>query len=372
MTMRNNPLDELIVCNIEISNPASSDVSFDSILLIVEAPGVSGSKTMTKTMAISKADELIDYGYTTEDAAYIAANVAFSQSPSPSELYICQRAVTSASDVEPKEYEDITLTLARAAMECGFYGFSITSFNAVSADVNSAIEWCEANEKLMAVEYTKYDEFPVTNTSYARSFCLFAGLADGYEVDAQPEVNKYANLANMAKCFGYQPGSETWHLKELSGIVPSALSTEQKNDLDSKNVTSFRRYVNSNVTFGGKVLAGEWIDVIRFRDWLKAEIQKNVFNAMKANPKVPFTDNGIGLVKNAMNKALLDGEAYGGIAPTEYDENGTAIPGYTVTVPKASSLTESQRKSRVLPNCKWTARLAGAIHLTEISGHLTF
>lgn len=60
------------------------------------------------------------------------------------------------------------------------------------------------------------------------------------------------------------------------------------------------------------------------------------------------------------------------IAPTEYDDDDNPIYGYTVTVPKASDLTEAERKSRKLTGCKWSARLAGAIHAVEISGNLTF
>ena len=93
---------------------------------------------------------------------------------------------------------------------------------------------------------------------------------------------------------------------------------------------------------------------------------------MKANRKVPFTDNGIGLIEGAMEAALKKGMDVGGIAKTEYDENGNPIPGYVVYVPKASSLTEAERKNRVLPGCHYKARLAGAIHATEIEGFLTF
>lgn len=78
--MNNNPLDDIVKCNVEISNPASNDATFDSILLVVKGPEASGEKTMSKTTAISQADELLDYGFTTEDAAYVAATVAFSQS----------------------------------------------------------------------------------------------------------------------------------------------------------------------------------------------------------------------------------------------------------------------------------------------------
>ena len=67
--MKNNSLDDIIKCNVEISNPASNDVTFDSILLVVPGPEAGGEKTMDKTTAITKADELLDYGFTTEDTA---------------------------------------------------------------------------------------------------------------------------------------------------------------------------------------------------------------------------------------------------------------------------------------------------------------
>ena len=65
--MRNNPLDDIVKCTVEISSPASNDATFDSILLIVPEPKTPGESTMNGVTAISKADELLDYGFTTED-----------------------------------------------------------------------------------------------------------------------------------------------------------------------------------------------------------------------------------------------------------------------------------------------------------------
>ena len=36
--MKNNPLDDLVKCSIEISSPASGDETFDSILVVVAPP----------------------------------------------------------------------------------------------------------------------------------------------------------------------------------------------------------------------------------------------------------------------------------------------------------------------------------------------
>ena len=70
--------------------------------------------------------------------------------------------------------------------------------------------------------------------------------------------------------------------------------------------------------------------------------------------------------------ALKRGQAMGGIAPTEYDEDGNATPGYTTTVPRARDLTQAERASRQLKGCKFTARLAGAIHYVEVHGTLEY
>ena len=360
--MKNNSLDDIVKCTIDISSPASSDTSFDSILLVVPEPKNVGEKTMEKTTAVTKADELLDYGFTVEDVAYKAALIAFSQSPAPNELYVCIRKVNE---------ETITEVLVKASTEASFYGVHITDFKNES-DVNEAIVWAEANEKLFGFEYTDYDACPVKNFSYYRSFGMYTGEASGYEAGEQPSENEYAALAWMAKCFGYSPGTETWHLKELAEIVPSALSTDKKMELAKKNINTFLRYAGTNCTIGGCTLAGEWIDVIRFRDWLKSEMQTRVFNVIKSNRKVPFTDHGIGLIEGVMESTLKDGQDIGGIAPTEYDEDDNEILGFQVFVPKASELTEAERKSRKLTGCRYTARLAGAIHIVEMEGYLTF
>ena len=409
--MKNNRLDDLIKCNIEISSPALGNASFDSILLVVPEPGKARSrakskvagKILEKTTAIVSADDLLDYGFTVEDTAYKAATVAFSQSPSPALLYVCVRQQTEAdtetdaiktgteegetgtdreevSVEEPSAggsitkpgatgYEDIRTTLARAEAEISFYGFHLTEFRS-PADLSAAVAWAEANEKLFCFEYFDYHNCPITNFSYYRSFGLYSGGAVGQE--ELPDGNRYAALAWMAKCFGYDPGTETWHLKELATVAPTALGMTEKLELAGKHINTFLRYAGANCTVGGYTLAGEWIDVIRFRDWLKAEIQIRVFNILKTNRKVPYTDGGIALIEGAMESTLKEGQGIGGIAQTGYNSDGEALPGYQVHVPLAGELTEADRKSRRLIGCRFTARLAGAIHLLELNGFLTF
>ena len=66
MALKNNPLDDIVKCNVEIAEPASDDASFDSILVVVAAPTATGRLTTSKAFAVSSADELLEYGYTTK------------------------------------------------------------------------------------------------------------------------------------------------------------------------------------------------------------------------------------------------------------------------------------------------------------------
>jgi hypothetical protein len=176
----------------------------------------------------------------------------------------------------------------------------------------------------------------------------------------------------MSRCFTVTPGGETWALKQLAGVKVDALTETEYTVLKAKNVNTFERFRNLSLTQNGKVAAGEWIDVIRFRDFLEEEIKVNVVNAMINRNKVPYTDAGIAIIEAAIRQALARGQATGGIAPTEYDENGNENLGYTVTVPLAANISPNQKASRILEDVQFTARLAGAIHVVEIDGSLTY
>ena len=153
---------------------------------------------------------------------------------------------------------------------------------------------------------------------------------------------------------------------------PSELTTTEMNALAGARLNYFVKVGNKNITMNVKVIGDEWADVIRFRDWLKNDMQVRVVNLFITRPKVPYTDPGIALVQNQMIASLKAGQDAGGIAPTEYDEDGNEIPGFITSVLLSASLSASEKASRKLTKCKFTARLAGAIHFVEIKGTLTY
>ena len=365
MSVRNS-LDDIVSIDISIASPASSAESFSGILHISSQPGGVVTETLPSVIVITAAKDLLEFGFTEEHETYIASAVAFNQNPSPAELFIAPRVRQEG------QYENINDTLNRSADYDGWYGITLDAeFQAVPEDVENVQKWAETNNKLFGYTVMDYDTLAVSNLYY-RSFALYAGNVP--DVDEQPRENSYAALALMAKCFGYEPGSETWAEKQLNSISPGRLNATQKKSLDSKQVTYFTTYAGKNITsaHGGKVLANEWIDVIRFRDWLRNDMQLKVFNLKIANPKLAYTNAGITAVQGKMEEALKDGQRAGGIAETEYDSDGNEVPGYKTSVPNAMDISDTQKASRILPDCKFSARIAGAIQVTKITGQLTY
>lgn len=235
-----------------------------------------------------------------------------------------------------------------------------------------AAEWTEANEKLFITATAEAD---VLNPAIATD--LISVLKDTryyrtavlYHTNAATE---YPDAAWAARVFTIQPGGETWALKQLASITPSNLTATQKQTIVTKGGNTFEFYQEQiALTNPGKVAAGEWIDVIRFRDWLKDTIQVNMVQMMINRDKVPYTDPGIQLCVSNLRKSLQEGQNVGGIAPDELDSAGDTVPGFVITYPRSVEIASSIKASRIL-SLGFVARLAGAIHVVQITGALAY
>ena len=251
-----------------------------------------------------------------------------------------------------------------------WYGVALMSRN--QDDILSMAAWTEAHRKLFGTAIAEEGAKVATNytdtgyllmkENYFRTFWFYHKTAD----------SDFPEVAVMARCFAISPGGETWANKRLAGVEGDGLTETEFNAIVGKNGNTFENFRNVAITQRGMVAAGEWIDIIRFRDWLQEEITTRVFDALVNTDKIPYTDAGIAIIENQIKSALELGQRRGGIAPDEEDENGNLNLGFVVTVPRASSISASQKASRILEDVTFTARLAGAIHAVEIKGNLTY
>lgn len=344
-------LDNIVNCKISIESPVEDGSSFGTILLIGDEP-LTAKDGLKDVGLYASLAEVLAAGWKEDSGMYQAAMTAFVQDPKPEHIYIAVRKMEGSAP------EEITETVRRALETSGWYGLALVDADAENGDYDKTADLIETTEKIFAFS-TQAEKNPVTNNVYLRTFGIYS-------------ENPYAHIAWMAKVFNHDPGSETWAFKTLNGITASSLTSEQTRDLENENLNYYISCAGRNITRNGKMVGGEWIDVIRFRDWLKNQMQIQIYRLFIKNPKIPYTDAGIALIENQMEAVLKAGQTAGGIAETEYDEDENEISGYTVTVPKAASLSSEQRARRVLPDCKFTARLSGAIHAVELRGNLVF
>lgn len=271
--------------------------------------------------------------------------------------------------------EAVTDALAAVSSEMdNWYGLVITSRD--EDDVKEAASWAEANEKLFGTCSADPNVIDSGSSTDIASDLQSKNQFRSFVMYSPQAATEYPEAALMANRFVWYAGQETWANVQLAGVTSVNYNGSQKVTATDRNVTLFDAIRNFSVTQGGRVAAGEWIDVIRLRDQLVESIKVSVAGMMvratNSSGKVPYTDDGIQLVVNAIRDPLDLNVRRGGIAPEELDEYGNVIPSYTISAPRNSQVPTNDKANRILRDVKFTARLAGAIHVVEVRGSLVY
>ncbi|WP_454691130.1 hypothetical protein [Achromobacter aloeverae] len=304
------------------------------------------------------------------DAVAVGADITLTARVDGTPFGMSVKGNLTVGQVESTETPSVALAACREESD-DWYGLALASRD--TADVLDAAEWAESNNKLFCASSFQAGivDAAVNNDlatqcqqkQYFRTHVWYHGSAAAEALDMAIQSNR----------FTFYPGQETWANVRLAGITYDNLREDQAKAAFAKNANTFEQFRNFAITQGGKVAAGEWIDVIRFRDWLAEQIKINVVSQIiNAGGKVPFTDDGIQIIANGVRAALLLGQKRNGIAPTEQDDAGNAIPGFLIQVPRSVNISANDKANRILRDLKFSARLAGAIHVAELQGSLTY
>lgn len=237
-----------------------------------------------------------------------------------------------------------------------WYALVLTSH--VSADVQAAAAWVEAETKLFITSSSDAEILNAGSTTDI-AYILNAAAYERTAVLYSATDTTFPEAAWLGKQLPTDPGSTTWMFKTLSGVTFDALTDTQSLAARAKEANTYESIAGVNMTQEGTVASGEYIDIIRGVDWLQARIRENVFARFVNLPKIPYTDAGIAIIEGEINSALTDGVANGFLAED---------PQYTITVPLAANVSSVDKAARLLPDVEFLAYLAGAIHKTTIQG----
>lgn len=165
----------------------------------------------------------------------------------------------------------------------------------------------------------------------------------------------------MGECLPYDAGSQTWAYKTLASVASYLLTSSERTNIIGKNCNIYTETGGNDITEEGKVTSGEWIDIIRGIDWITARLEEDIFAALIAVRKIPFTDEGVTIIEGVIT-AVLEEAATAGILVKS---------SIVVTAPEVADISAANKLNRLLPDITFTADLQGAIHLVEITGTLT-
>lgn len=245
-----------------------------------------------------------------------------------------------------------------------WYGLSICSN--VDSDILQVAAYIETQKKIFGASSSEAAILTSVTTDiasqlkslgYKRTFLLYSAEASG-----GPEA------AWLGGQLPQTPGASTWKFKQLVGVDPDNLTETQilnvigTPDIPAKNGNIYETVGGSPITEEGWMASGQFIDVTIGIDWLESTMQVNVFAPLVSLPKVPYTDQGVAVIENGIRQTLQTGVTNGLI------DGQSPI---TVTAPLVLDIPQNTRAMRVLPDMKFSCRLAGAIHFVQIEGTVT-
>lgn len=197
--------------------------------------------------------------------------------------------------------------------------------------------------------------YDLRNLNYDRT--VFAYKSD--EAD-------FLDAAITGEILPYDAGSATWKWKNMNGITADSFTTTQLNSIKNKKGNYYITTAGVDYYAEGYVVSGEWADIIMAIDYITIRMQEALFELFVTNPKIPMTDEGGAAIEGTMRMVLEESKSKNLIAIDDDFPNG-----YTIHIPKVSTIPVQDRVDRIFSGITFRARLAGAVHAVVINGNVS-
>lgn len=278
---------------------------------------------------------------------YDVASAIFAQTPCPEKIAVVWLDMTSPT----------TLTAGLTGLITAGHNdwYFLLSTSQVKADIETLAAFAAANDKLYFGSMTQVvlDSLAEATLALDRAVALCHTKAS----------TEYPAEAWVGRCAPELPGTITWKFKTLSGVSVSGYTSTEIAAIKETNGNVIISQGGILHTTEGTVLSGEYIDVIRSQDWVKARIAENIFRLLASSPKIPYDDKGIGMVLSEL-QAVMQTATGQGIIAVDKDGNGM----WSVSAPTRSQISTNDIANRILPDIRFEFTLAGAIHSVRVKG----
>ncbi|PQK80221.1 hypothetical protein CG428_02355 [Pantoea ananatis] len=370
------PVSNVASVDIIMSPRAAAGRNFGSLLILGSATIIPLTERIR--LYTSAASIGTDFGASSEE--YLAAVAYFSQSPTPSQVYVGRWAKTLAA-AEVGKVETLLDGVNACLGFTNWYGLGVT-YDADRKD-DDLLPVCAAIEssslsRILAVTTKNTDALLTTvNTDiaskvkaakYSRTFVQYSSTSN------------YGAISAFGRAFtvdfnGFGT-TITLKFKQEPGITYESLTPPQAAALDAKNCNVYVYYANDTAILQQGVMGnGDFFDERHGLDWLQNYVQTNLFNLLyTSGTKVPQTDAGntriMANVEASMDQAVDNGliapGVWNGGQIGQLSPGDTLTKGYYVYMAAISSQAQADREARKSVPVQVACKLAGAIHYASV------
>lgn len=195
---------------------------------------------------------------------------------------------------------------------------------------------------------------------------LKTGMYDRTFVIQHHKISEFIQAALIGQVGSKPVGSVTWKFKNLKFATPQDITPIQLEEIHRNGGIAYVTKAGINQTSEGKVISGEYIDVMHGKDWIKINIEQKIQHLFATNPKIAYSDSGIAQIEGAV-RTVLETAGQNGIIATD-DANQYL---YTIKTKKRTEVSASDRAARKYSGLSFSFELEGAIHEAKIKGEIS-
>jgi hypothetical protein len=317
----------------------------------------------------SNTDDMLTDGFTALEPEYLAAQIYFSQSPAPTQLWIgCQDLTATETMLEAVQACRLANSQWYPVFVCG----------ATKTDHEAIAAYIETATPKSTYFGTTSDADILTNT-VGNVLSTLKGLLYTRTFIQYSTSSPYAICGAMGYAMGQNTGlagsAYTLKFKNEVGVAVEPLTATQVLNIEDANGNLYLNYgYYYNIFEQGVSSAGRFFDEVLNLDMLANNIQLNIMDTLYQNPKVPQTDPGVLQLIHACNQACDQALNIGFLAPGVWTglsilnlDTGDPLPnGYLVQAPAISTQSDADRQARKSPPIYIAIKEAGAIHSVVI------
>lgn len=257
-----------------------------------------------------------------------------------------------------------------------FYVFLPTTEFSTSelVDIAEKVEG-STNPKLCIETYTDADAYSTTTSTDLGSLLKALGYDRTmaiYEPKDSYGVVKYVSSAVLSAyatvSFTNARPSITMADKSLTGVNALDLKDAQYSALQGKNYNFYTKTtdIDTNMFIDARMASGQFFDTIQGADWLAYEMKYQLVNLVQNRDKIPFTEDGLALVKQTLSQVCLTA-LNAGLIGTGKDQDGNIIEnGFLIEMPELADIPNTDKAQRILRDVKITFILSGAIQVINV------